>query len=184
MGDVTPKAQVILPEPPACPPNYKFGTIAELYEQYEARLEGSCVIDPCGQENWFYAENFPHLVKLEFFNSKINQWVDARAKEAIHQLKSKCLDESRYRIGDASRPRTLFWVPEVIINPDSIHENIRANGTDVYCKRYKRFKGSELKIVLVGRRDASTRVVMTSFWSNSTYHNGCIRIPAKHPNPK
>lgn len=181
MGDLRSKLEAIFPQPPACPPSYKLGTIAELYEEYMTRLEGTCVVDPCGEKNWFLAENFPHLVKLEFFNVKTKQWVAARAKEAIAQLKSKCLDESRYRIGDSSRPRTLFWVPEIIRTPDSIHENIHDKGIDVYSKRFRRSMGSEIKIVLVGQRNDSTRAVMTSFWSNATYHNGCIRMPAKHP---
>ncbi len=184
MGDLRSKLEALFPQPPRCPSSYRVGTIAELYEEYMARLEGTCVVDPCGESNWFLAENFPHLVKLEFFNRKINQWVDARATEAVAQLKNMSLDESRYRIGDSSRPRTLFWVPEIISNPDSIHENIRNNGTDVYCKRYQRSVGNEMKIVLIAKRADSTRAVMTSFWSDATYHNGCIKLPAKHPRNK
>jgi hypothetical protein len=165
----------------SCPPNNKFGSVAELFHQFEARLEGTCVIDPCGEENRFYAENFPHLVKLEFYNVKIGKWVDAKAAVAVKQLRAGILDESKYRIGDLSRPRTLFWVTDIISNPDKIHDNIRNNGTEVYSKRYDRKgKGATLKIVLVAKKGA-TRAVITSFWCSETYHNACIKLPAKHP---
>ncbi|MGA7339757.1 MAG: hypothetical protein WBX18_04105, partial [Terracidiphilus sp.] len=107
-----------------CPPNNKYRSIAELFRQFETQLEGTCIVDPCGEENRFYAENFPHLVKLEFYNEKIGEWVDAKATEAVKQLRAGILDESKYRIGDSSRPRTLFWVTDIISNPDEIHDNI------------------------------------------------------------
>jgi hypothetical protein len=167
--------------PTVCPPNNKYRSVAELFQQFETQLEGTCVIDPCGEENRFYAENFPHLVKLEFYNEKLGEWVDAKARLAVAQLRAGILDESKYRIGDPSRPRTLFWVPDIISNPDEIHDNIRNNGTEVYSKRYARKgKAAVLKIVLVAKK-GTTRAVITSFWCKERYHKACIKLPAKHP---
>jgi hypothetical protein len=166
---------------PACPPNNKYKSIAELFKRFQTELEGICVKDPCGEENRFYADNFPHLVKLEFYNDKIGQWVDAKATLAVEQLRSGTLDESKYRIGDTSRPRTLFWVPDIIANPDEIHHNRRDNGREVYSKRYTRSsKGATLKIVLVTKK-GNTRAVITSFWCTEKYHKACVKLPAKHP---
>ena len=183
MTDMKAQLGARFPGLPACPANNHFTSIAELYGQYQAKLEGVCFVDPCGQKNWFCPENFPHLVKLEFFDLKQRRWVDASAKVVIEQLRNKSLDESRYRIGDASRPRTLLWIPEIIAAPDSIHDNIRNNSTEVYAKRYSRSSGAELKIVLVETRRGGMRVVKTSFWSHEKYHSACIRLPAKHPIP-
>lgn len=166
---------------PACPPNNKYGSIAELFKRFEIELEGTSVTDPCGEKSYFYADNFPHLVKLEFYNEKIRQWVAAKASVAVQQLRSGILDESKYRIGDSSRPRTLFWVPEIIANPDEIHINRRDNGREVYSKRYTRNgQGATLKIVLVAKK-GNTRAVITSFWCTDKYHRGCVKLPAKHP---
>jgi hypothetical protein len=167
--------------PPRQPPNYKHSSIAELFKQFQIQLEGSCIKDPCGEENHFFAENFPHLVKLEFFNDKIGRWTDAKASVAIQQLLAGTLDETKYRIGDSSRPRTLFWVPDIIANPDEIHVNIRDTTREIYSKRYdRRGKGATLKVVLVAKKGAS-RAVITSFWCTEKYHKGCIKLPSKHP---
>jgi len=172
-----------LTNPPTkgCPPNNKYTSIAELFQQFQSQLEGTCVIDPCGEENRFFVENFPHLVKMEFYNEKIGEWVDAKATVAVEQLRAGTLNESKYRIGDPSRPRTLFWVTDIISDPDEIHHNIRNNGTEVYSKRYKRKgKVAILKIALVAKK-IEGRAVITSFWCTEKYHQACIKLPAKHP---
>jgi hypothetical protein len=181
MNKVKPGIGAPSKSPRACPPNNKYQSIAELFQQFETQLEGTCVLDPCGEENRFYAENFPHLVKLEFYNEKLGEWVDAKASLAVAQLRAGILDESKYRIGDSSRPRTLFWVPDIISNPDEIHDNIRNNGREIYSKRYsRRGKAAALKIVLVAKK-GTTRAIITSFWCKERYHKTCIKLPAKHP---
>lgn len=168
-------------KPPRCPPNYRYSSIADLFKQFQAQLEGSCIIDPCGEENRFFAENFPHLVKLEFLNDRLGQWVDAKASVAVQQLLAGTLDETKYRVGDNSRPRTLFWVPDIIANPDEIHVNIRDKNREIYSKRYNRGgKGATLKVALVSKK-GSSRAIITSFWCTEKYHRGCIKLPPKHP---
>jgi hypothetical protein len=164
-----------------CPPNYKYGSIAEIFKEFQAKLEGKTFVDPCGQESRFFALSFPHLVKLEFFDENVGHWVPAKASKAVAQLRSGNLDESKYRIQDESRARTLFWLPEIIEKPDEIHHNIRGNQTEVYSKRYVFKSGrTQLKVVLV-KRDSSGGAVITSFWCDHRYHQKCIKLPAKHP---
>lgn len=180
MADLKSQLAVIFPQPPDCPPSHRYASIAELYETYKTKLQTAKILDPLGHENLFKAENFPHLVKLEFYDNKQGRWVDAKAKIAIEQLETKRLDESKYRIGDESRPRTLLLLPDILKNPDSIHPNKRNPKSDVYAKRYKRKgNGASLKIVLVETRSNGERVVKTSFWSSDDYHKGCIAHPAK-----
>jgi hypothetical protein len=185
MGDLQSELVAIYPVLPLCPPNFKFGSIAELYAEYLAKLEDTCVIDVCGQKNWFRAENFPHLVKLEFYNARIGGWVDAAAGPTLKSLKANSLNEAIHRIGDDSRPRTLFWIPEVIRTADHIHPNARGHYSDVYAKRYRRLNnGAEIKLALVETRRDGDRVIKTSFWSSDEYHQGCIAHPAKYPSAK
>lgn len=181
MADIKTALARLYPPLPKCPPNYRFSTIAELYQQYCARLEGSCVTDPLGREIEFLAENFPHLVKLEFYNVKARIWVGAAAAIAVEQLKAKTFDESRYRIADLSRPRTLFWVPDILQNPDSIYDNKRVNGTEVHIKKYQRMSGlAAIKVALVTGRPGGNRIPVTSFWCDDGYLAGCVKHPAKH----
>jgi hypothetical protein len=181
LADIKTTLARLFPPLPKCPPNYKFSTVTELYQQYATRLEGSSVTDPLGRDIEFLAENFPHLVKLEFYNAKTRAWVKAAAAVSVAQLKSKTLDETRYRIVDLSRPRTLFWVPEVLQNPDAIYDNKRENGTEVYVKRYRRTQGQTIKLALVSERPGGDRIIVTSFWCDDAYLAGCVKHPAKHP---
>jgi hypothetical protein len=179
MGDLKSQLLAVFPQPPECPSNHRYSSIADLYAAFQKALEGKEFPDPAGKTATFRAEDFPHLVKLEFFDKKQKRWVDARAKSAIPQLQSGTLDESRYRIGDSSRPRTLFWVPEIIANPDSSHPNKRNKKNDVYAKRYRRKGGgATLKIVLVETQPDGSRTVQTSFWSDDEYHERCIHKEA------
>jgi hypothetical protein len=184
MGDLKSELEAIFPQPPKCPRNHKYGNIADLYEHYQENLEDTFVEDQCGHKNWFRAENFPHLVKLEFFNRKINSWVEAAAGPAIEQMKDKSFNEDRYRILDGSRSRTLFWVPDVIRLAENIHPNARSKSSDIYSRRYSRDSGKDIKIVLVETRSSGERVIKTSFWVDDVYHKGCIGHPARFPFPK
>jgi hypothetical protein len=173
--DLRQQLAAIFPQPPECPANYKVESIAELYADFRDKLEGRKFADPQGRVATFRAEDFPHLVKLEFFDSKQKRWVDARAKAVIPQLLNGTFDENRYRIGDPSRPRTLFWIPDIIAKPDSSHPNKRNKNNDIYAKRYKRKgDGSTLKIVLIERQPDGSRTVQTSFWSDDEYHANCV----------
>ncbi len=182
MGDLKSQLEAVFPQPPECPKNHQYGSIADLYGEFRKNLEGKQFSDPDGKTATFRADDFPHLVKLEYFDRKQKQWVEARAKSAIPQLLNGTLDESRYRITDQSRARTIFWIPEIISNPDSSHPNKRNKKSDVYAKRYRRKgDGATLKIVLVETQPDGTRTVQTSFWSDDVYHANCIHrdVPAK-----
>ena len=170
MGDLKSQLAAIFPQPPQCPVSRAFTSIAAIYAAFHAELEGKVFADPRGKTATFLAEDFPHLIKLEYFDAKQKRWVEARAKAAIPQLQSGTLDESRYRIGDPSRPRTLFWIPDILAKPDSIHPNKRNLRNDVYAKRYSRKgAGATLKIVLVETHPDGSRSVQTSFWSDDGY---------------
>lgn len=180
MGDLKTQLKAFFPQPPECPQNREFTSIADLYAAFEKELEGKIFADPDGKIATFLAKDFPHLVKLEFFDAKQKRWVEARAKAVVPQLKNGTLDESRYRIGNQSRARTLFWIPEIISCPDSVDPNKRNIKNDVYAKRYRRKgDGATLKIVLVEANPDGSRSVQTSFWSRDSYHAGCIHKGAK-----
>jgi hypothetical protein len=140
-------------EPPSRPPNAADISIESLYGLYTDKLENASIKDPLGRAIHYKAENFPYLIKMEFWNKKAKRWVDANATAVIEQLKSKTFDSTRYRVGDDSRARTLFWISGIISSPDCIHENNNEGMTDkeVYVMRYKRKSdnAAEIKVVLI-----------------------------------
>ena len=161
----------------SCPDSYSWNSVAELYEKFQVELQGLNIVDPDGRTITFQAKDFPHLVKLEFQDLKQKMWVPASARFVMSALQNGTLDESRYRIRDSSRARTLFWVPGILSNPDSIHPNRRNTKNLVYAKRYTRAgEGATLKIVLVQREPNGLLSVQTSFWSDDSYHRGCVAL--------
>jgi hypothetical protein len=181
MNDQRSKLANLFPLRPHCPRNYQYTSISELYDKFRRELQDKTFLDPLGRDNFFRERSFPHLIKLEYFDRKQSRRVDAVARHAMEQLRSGTLDESRYRIGDRSRPRSLFWSPEIITTPDDIHPNKRNRNGEVYAKRYLRTGGgSSLKLVLVETDKVGDRAIFTTFWSEEEYHARCIGHPARY----
>jgi len=132
-------------------------SIADLFSRYERILVGKFVEDPLGTRVWFRDYNFPKLIQLSFRGTK------AKASVAVNHLRRRG-SEADYSF-DAYRAKTLFWIPDVIQNADSIYVNghKRIAGDQVYVKRYAK-AGSPLKVVFTQiDDDLNQRIVTTSF---------------------
>jgi hypothetical protein len=170
-------------EPPPRPANAPDVTVEGLWHAYSERLANISVKDPRGEFINFKEENFPYLVKLEFWNKKANKWFDAVAGVVIQQLKDKTFDATLYRIGDLTRARTLFWTKDILEGPDCIHENNNAGMTDkeIYVMRYEVSNpdDAEVKVVLVAERpdEGKIKVTSSSFWTDQRW----LRKAAKQP---
>ncbi len=167
-----------------CPDRCYCG-IAALFERYEKELVGKYVSDPLGTRIWFMDYNFPKLIQLHFNGNK------ARARKALEHLRS---DQKRNETGyscDPNRSSTLFWIPEIITDPDSIHTNKhgRIIGDEVYVKRYAK-AGACFKIVFTQiDQELNQRVVTTSFMTHEDRLQEFVTMPAKwekkgKPEPK
>jgi hypothetical protein len=118
--------------------------------------------------------NFPKLIQLHFRGKK------ARAQKAIAHLRTEDPDESEYSY-DSNRFGTLFWIPEIIIDPDSIHNNAHAmiEGDIVYVKRYAK-AGSDFKLVFsTVDEELNQRVVTTSFLTQGDRLGEFVKLPAR-----
>ncbi len=132
-------------------------SIADLFRKYEQELVGTFAEDPLGTRVWFRDYNFPKLIQLSFRGTK------AKASIAINHLRRNG-SESDYAF-DEYRAKTLFWIPDVIKNADSIYVNghKRIAGDQVYVKRYAK-AGATLKVVFTQIDDEmNQRIVTTSF---------------------
>lgn len=174
-------------ETPSRPTNAPDVTVEGLWQAYSEKLTNLSVKDPRGQFIRFKEENFPYLVKLEFWNKKAKMWVDAVASVVVQQLKDKTFDASRHRVGDQSRARTLFWVKDILEEPDCIHENNNAGMTDkeIYVMHYKVSNpgDAEIKAVLVAERPNEGRVVSSSFWTDQEWLKKAAKQPPLHVRP-
>ncbi|GEM_PF-1238800 len=147
-------------------------TIADLFRKYERELVDRFVEDPLGTRIWFRDYNFPKLIQLSFRGTK------AKATIAINHLRKNC-SELDYAFDD-QRAKTLFWIPDVIRNADSIYVNghKRIAGDQVYVKRYAK-GGAPLKVVFTQiDEDMNQRIVTTSF---QTHDEGLRRFVNSKP---
>jgi hypothetical protein len=171
-SDFKTELETYFPALPACPPNCRYSSIQEVYEQFFEHMEGRSITEPWQEERVFlFAENFPYLVKLEFYNKKVGRWLEAKASRAIEYLKEKSLDEELHRL-DHSRARTLFWILDIIVDPDAIHRNVSKSvrGDWIYARRYQREKSaSPIKVATTTVRDSGHTVVVTSFWTDDAW---------------
>jgi hypothetical protein len=146
-----------------CPP-YRCGNIAGIFEGYEKELAGKTFTDPCGEKVSFFDYNFTKLVQLEIARASSGIRLKAKAARFLKEVRSGHLDESNYT-WDANRAQTLFWIPNVIQEPDSIHQSCHSiiMGDRVYVKRYSK-AGAPYKVVFTTiDRSSQVRVVTTSF---------------------
>lgn len=173
-------------QPPPRPTNAPDVTVEGLYASYSDKCENTAVKDPRGHYISYKAENFPYLVKLEFWNNKAKRWVNAVASVVVQQLKEKTFDYTRYRVGDQSRARTLFWTIDILASPDCIHENNNAGMTDkeIYVMRYRRASPdeAEIKVVLVAERPEG-KVVSSSFWTDQEWLKKSCKAPPLYVRP-
>lgn len=119
--------------------------------------------------------NFPKLIQLRFNGNK------ARASKALQHLRGQNKADQRGYTYDSNRASTLFWIPEIIQDPDSIHTNAHGLilGDEVYVKRYSK-AGSAYKIVFTEiDKSLNQRIVTTSFLAPEDRLNEFVTLPAK-----
>jgi hypothetical protein len=90
----------------------------------------------------------------------------------------RSLKEGEYR-WDTWRSSTLFWIPDVIQAPDSIHHNCHNGiiGDRVYVKQYSK-AGAPYKLVFTWPDyNSKLRVVTTSFFARE----GRLKIFLSYP---
>ena len=160
-----------------CPP-YRCGDVAGIFEEYERELAGKTFTDPCGEKVSFFDFNFTKLVQLQVTSVSAGGRFKAKSARFLKEVRSGHFEEGNYT-WDVNRAQTLFWIPDVIQNPDSIHPNchIAIIGDRVYVKRYSKC-GAPYKLVFtVLERSAKVRVVTTSFLVPEDRLMRFVRIP-------
>jgi len=150
-------------------------SIADIHREFCDHLKDLSVVDPQGRTITFRIENFPYLIKMEYFHGAHGKWVGAKASAVNQALLEGTFDETAHRC-DHARARGLRRIPQILKEPDSIHENIhpRVNGELVYVTRSS---GGSIKIVTVTRNHRREWVLVTSFYTSERYLRTCAKEP-------
>jgi hypothetical protein len=131
--------------------------------------------------------NFPKLLGMKLLDPATGKPIidpqtgkqrKAKASKALDALRGGTFEEAAHTV-DQGRIRTLFWIPDVVTDPDGIYPNAHpvVAGDEVYVKRYAK-DGSEVKLVVVGPADNGQRVIITSFLTSPKELENCISKPA------
>lgn len=126
-------------------PPYNEDSMARTLERFcEEFLPLSPFTDPRGKTVSIVEGNFPKLVNLEHKTLKKE---DFPAFQIIECLRNGTYDASHYIEPEIDRCRTLFWIPDLITDPDAIYRNGHKiiAGDEVYVKLYDKV-GSQVKL--------------------------------------
>jgi hypothetical protein len=147
-------------------PRYNDKDIPESLKQFCADiLPAAPFVDPRKKRISIEKENFPKLIHLEH---KTLSKEELRASQIVKSIEDGSFNLDDYSIEDASRISTLFWLPEVITDPDAIYQNghERIAGDEVYVRVYDK-SGPRVKLFFtmdINKRGTLIRTVpVTSF---------------------
>jgi hypothetical protein len=107
------------------------------------------ILDPMGREVKIRKNNFP-----KFLNLKVERGFPKKPSTIVEMLEIGTFVESEYSFAQ-DRIQALFWVPDVLRDPDAIFKTKRGGehlvkADEVYVKVYDKM-GSKVKLVFVDR---------------------------------
>jgi hypothetical protein len=152
--------------------------ILSAFRKYCGGCADCDIEDPRKVSVSLFEENFPKLLKLWLKPNGQLPARKARAKAVIPLLRAGTFNQDLYTWQDV-RLRTLFWLEDVIREPDGIYPNCAqvVEGEEVYIKRYNK-ELSDVKLVFTTIRPGGARVVITSFLDNaSSIKDYCAEEP-------
>lgn len=103
------------------------------------------LVDPRGKKVRILKNHFPKLADLE--HATLNR-EEFPASLIVECIENGSFNLAHYKQERAERMRTLFWIPDVIRDPDAIYPNGHkvVVGDEIYVKVYDR-NGSRVKLV-------------------------------------
>ena len=127
-------------------PPYNNLSVPETLTRFCSDLLPECPLaDPRGKRVSIVKGNFPKLAGLEHLVLKKDE---LSASDIIRQIEGGYFDLGHYDTAKDDRLRTLFWIPEVVRDPDAIFRNAHkiVVGDEVYVRVYDKM-GSKVKLV-------------------------------------
>src|ERR1017187_8905908 len=103
----------------------KICEVQKLYHAHKKYLSNRVIAAPLPQKVHLRDENFPYWIKLENPDpSRLGEWVGAKANIVVPLLEAGIFDQKDRRF-DEARGKALLSIPELLRNPNCIHENRR-----------------------------------------------------------
>ena len=137
--------------------------VVETFAKFKQDFLSLCPLeDPLGRNIKVESVNFRKLLNLK--HKTLGD--KARAWKIVAEIEQGTFDISNYGLPD-DRIRTLFWIPEVITDPDAIYRNnhrvIAAD--EVFVRVYDKL-GSKVKLVFTatfGKKPVQRVEIVTSY---------------------
>ena len=127
------------------------------------------LMDPRGKKIRILKSQFPKLVDLEHATLGREEFP---ASQIVECIENGSFNPEHYKKGRQERIRMLFWIPDVIRDPDAIYLNGHkvVAGDEIYVKVFDK-KGSKVKLVFTmdirKKGKIISTVPVTSFLTNS-----------------
>ncbi len=122
-------------------------------------LPCSPFLDPRKKTVQIVKNNFPKLAGLQHRNLTRAK---LPASAIVASIENGTFDPSEYDLTRNDRLRTLFWIPELISDPDAIYPNAHriVEGDEVYVRVYDKM-GSTLKLLFTLNLRKHGRIIRT-----------------------
>ncbi len=127
-------------------PPFNLLSLRETLEKFcSALVAQSPFLDPRGKAIAVVRKNFPKLAGLKHLTLSKEE---LSASAIVSAIENGCCDLKDYYQGREDRIRTIFWIPEVLREPDAIYRNAHkiVAGDEVYVRVYDKM-GSKVKLV-------------------------------------
>jgi hypothetical protein len=153
-------------------PPYNNMSVVDSHSRFCAEIVDKEFCDPRGKNLVIREHNFPKLLGMKRADPQTGESIldahtgkptKAKASRVLEQIKDGTFQDAAHYV-ERGRISTLFWIPDVIADPDAIHPNAHkvVAGDEVYVKRYAKL-GNDVKIVVIGPGNDGKRVIITSF---------------------
>jgi hypothetical protein len=153
----------------ACPGVNRL-SVQETFQKFCSEFLPLCpLVDPRGKEIRILKSHFPKLVDLE--HATLDR-EDFPASQIVQCIENGSFNPDHYKKGREERIQMLFWIPDVVRDPDAIYLNGHkvVAGDEIYVKVYDK-KGSKVKLVFTmdirKKGKIISTVPVTSFLTNS-----------------
>jgi len=129
----------------ACPRFNELGVSKTLAKFTSEFLPKCPIVDPRGKTITILKSNFPKLISLEHLTLKRDEF---SASKIVQSIEDGTFDPKDYKPQELDRMQTLFWIPEVLSDPDAIYSNGHnvVAGDEIYVRVYDKRK-PQVKLV-------------------------------------
>ena len=141
-------------------PPYNIHSVSETLGRFCAEVLPECPLaDPRRKQISVVKTNFPKLAGLEHLVLEKDK---LSASDIIKSIENGTFDLGDYDATRDDRLRTIFWIPQVVRDPDAIYRNAHkiVAGHEVYVRVYDKM-GSKVKLVFTMDIEKSKKLIRT-----------------------